>query len=191
MQLSRGNSGLSVLWFCPYGTEHRWLASFILLDFPGATKTKEWSSPRRYWRPGSASGTKTCRSRSQCTSGTVRRSRRHGRGKGTNPRGSAGTSESGKVRTLRAGEKRNPSVRSARNWKNLPGESDRRRVRAALRIRIRSEAADPLDWRDWRKHPGSVRAGSRPQARPLLHRRDRLAGRWPAGRHQRSRRGGT
>src|SRR5271157_4927658 len=54
-----------------------------------------------------------------------------------------------------------------------------------------SPAADPLDWRDRRKHTGSIRSSSRPQARPLLHRRDRLAGRWPAGRHRRPRRGGT
>src|SRR5664280_1478658 len=57
--------------------------------------------------------------------GTVQRPARHGRGKGRNPPGSAGTSESGKIRTLRAGEKWNPSVRTAWDRENIPGESDR------------------------------------------------------------------
>src|SRR5664280_869204 len=54
------------------------------------------------------------------------------------------------------------SVRTAWDRENISGESDRWRVRAALRIRIRSEAADPLDWRDWREYPGSVCAGRKP-----------------------------
>src|SRR5271157_1583120 len=101
-------------------------------------KAESTEDSRDHRQTNSAGGAKTCRNRSQCTGGTVQRSRRHGRGKGTNSRGSPGTSESGKVRTLRTGKERNPSVRSTRNWKNIPSKGDRRRVRAALRIRIRS-----------------------------------------------------
>src|SRR5271157_5896310 len=166
-----------------FRTDPHWMDRFVLLDFPVETETETKSYSRRHRRSCAARHAAIDAGGSQCASRAIRGCRRHGRCKGTNPPGRAGTSGSGKIRTLWAGEKWNPSVRPARNWENIPGKSDRWRVRAALRIRIRSKIADPLDWSDRREYPGRVRAGCRPQAPPLFYRRDRLARKWPTGRH--------
>src|SRR5664280_1279285 len=37
-----------------FGTNSDWMGSFVLLDFSCATSTKDWISPCRRWRHGSA-----------------------------------------------------------------------------------------------------------------------------------------
>jgi hypothetical protein len=67
----------------------------------------------------------------------------------------------------RAGEKWNPLVRPARNRENISGESDRWRVRAELRLRIRSEAGTPFAC--WRSTSNNVDASfQRKVSLPLL-----------------------
>src|SRR6516165_3445913 len=104
-----------------FRTDSHWLGSFVLLDFPVEIETETETCFRRHRRSGAARQAAIGEVGCQCSSGAVCRCRRHGRGKGADPPGRAGTSGSGKIRALWTGEKWNPPVRTARDREDVPG----------------------------------------------------------------------